>query len=172
MPEHPISLEVCTYHKRRANLYIGTIPGLSKGFTLLELMLVMFIVILGFSVIGLNISSGKDTTEHQSVARDMVSALRFAKGQALISNKETTLNLDLNENTYTVSGRDKVFTIPETIAVTVVTAQDEMEGEGLANFRFFPDGSSSGGRIKLERNGTTWQIDINWLTGQVELEHK
>jgi general secretion pathway protein H len=98
--------------------------------------------------------------------------LRFAKGQALISNKETTLNLDLNENTYTVSGRDKVFTIPETIAVTVVTAQDEMEGKGLANFRFFPDGSSSGGRIKLERNGTTWQIDVNWLTGQVELEHK
>lgn len=144
----------------------------NMGFTLIELMLVMVVVIIGFSVIGLNISSGTDTTEHKAVARDLVSALRYAKGQALISHEEQTVNLDLNENAYTVSGRDKVFTIPETIAVTVVTAQDEMEGKGLANFRFFPDGSASGGRIKLERNSATWQIDINWLTGQVELEYK
>ena len=150
----------------------AVVPTSSKGFTLLELILVLFVVILGFSVIGLNISSGNDATEHQSAARDMVSALRYAKGQALISHEETTVNLDLNENTYTVSGRDKVFTIPDTIALTVVTAQEELEGKGLANFRFFPDGSSSGGRIKLERNSVTWQIDINWLTGQVELENK
>ncbi|MEQ1486536.1 GspH/FimT family pseudopilin [Methyloglobulus sp.] len=147
-------------------------PIYSKGFTLLELMLVMFVVILGFSVIGLNISSGNDATEHQSVARDLVSALRYAKGEALISHEETTIELDLNENTYTVSGRDKAFSIPDTIALTVVTAQEELTGKGLANIRFFPDGSSSGGRIKLERNSATWQIDINWLTGQVELEDK
>jgi general secretion pathway protein H len=144
----------------------------SKGFTLLELMLVLFIVILGFSVIGLNISSGNDATKHQSVARDLVSALRYAKGQALIAHKETTIELNLNKNTYTVSGRDKVFTIPDTIDLTVVTAQEELAGKGMANIRFFPDGSSTGGRIKLERNSVIWQIDINWLTGQIELENK
>lgn len=144
----------------------------NKGFSLLELLIVLFILLLGTGAIGLKIGSGNDATEHQSVARDLVSALRFAKGQALISHEETTVNLDLNENTYTVSDRDKVFSIPDTIALTVVTAQEEMEGEGLANIRFFPDGSSSGGRIKLERNSVTWQIDINWLTGQVELEKK
>jgi general secretion pathway protein H len=154
------------------NQYAGTIPSSSKGFTLLELMLVLFVVILGFSVIGLNISTGNDATEHQSAARDLVSALRYAKGQALISHKETTVDLDLNENTYTVSDRDKVFTIPDTIALTVVTAQEELSGKGMASIRFFPDGSSSGGRIKLEKNSVIWQIDINWLTGQIELESK
>ncbi len=144
----------------------------SKGFTLLEIMLVLFIVILGFAAIGLNISSGNDATKLQSAARDMVSALRFAKGQALISHAETTVALDLNENTYTVSDRDKVYTIPDTIALTVVTAQEELTGKGLASIRFFPDGSSSGGRIKLEMNSAIWQIDINWLTGQIELEDK
>lgn len=147
-------------------------PTCNKGFTLLELMLVMFIVILGFAAIGVNISSGNDATELQSAARDMVSALRYAKGQALIAHKETTVDLDLNENTYSVSDRDKLFTIPETIALTVVTAQEEVAGKGMASIRFFPDGSSTGGRVKLERNATTWQIDINWLTGQVELESK
>jgi general secretion pathway protein H len=143
-----------------------------QGFTLLELMLVLFLVVLGFSVIGLNINSGNDATGHQSAARDLVSALRFAKGQALIGHEETTVLLNLNENTYTVSGRDKVFTIPENIELTVVTAQEELNGDGEAGIRFFPDGSSTGGRIKLERNGVLWQIDINWLTGQIELESK
>lgn len=171
-PQKLRNVEVAIKRNLSKNQYSGTVTIPSKGFTLLELLLVLFIVILGFSVIGLNISSGNDATEHQSTARDIVSALRYAKGQALISHEETTVNLDLNENTYTVSGRDKVFTIPDTIALAVVTAQEELEGKGLANFRFFPDGSSSGGRIKLERNSVTWQIDINWLTGQVELENK
>jgi general secretion pathway protein H len=135
-------------------------------------MLVLFVVILGFAVIGLNISSGNDTTKLQSAARDMVSALRYAKGEALIAHKEITVDLDLNENTYSVSGREKIFTIPETIALTVVTAQEELSGTGMASIRFFPDGSSTGGRIKLERNAAIWQIDINWLTGQIELENK
>ena len=145
-------------------------PSASQGFTLLEMMLVMFVVILGFAVIGLNISSGTSAASHESAARDLVSALRFAKGEALISHQQTTVSLDLNDNTYTVSDRDKVFSIPEDIALTVVTAQEELTGEGLASIRFFPDGSSTGGRIKLERNGALWQIDINWLTGQIELE--
>lgn len=135
-------------------------------------MLVLFVVILGFAVIGLNISSGNDTTKLQSAARDMVSALRYAKGEALIAHKEITVDLDLNENTYSVSGREKIFTIPETIALTVVTAQEELSGTGMASIRFFPDGSSTGGRIKLEKNAAIWQIDINWLTGQIELENK
>lgn len=144
----------------------------NKGFTLLELMVVLFVIVLGFSIIGVNISSGTSSAGHQAAARDLVSALRYARGQALIAREETTVALDLNENTYTVGKRDKEYSIPETIDLTVVTAQEELTGKGKANIRFYPDGSSTGGRIKLERGGANWQIDINWLTGQVELENK
>lgn len=142
------------------------------GFTLIELLFVLFIVILGFGAIGISISSGNDATQHKAVARDLVSALRFAKGQALMFHKQTTVALDLTENAYTVTDRDKVYDIPESIDLTVVTAQEELAGEGLANIRFFPDGSSTGGRITLDRDSDSWQIDINWLTGQIELEQK
>ncbi|MGR8999297.1 MAG: GspH/FimT family pseudopilin [Gammaproteobacteria bacterium] len=145
---------------------------LNKGFTLLELIIVLFIIVLGFSVVGINLSSGDNSTEIKAAARDIVSALRYARGQALMSHQETTLALNLAENTYTVSGRDKVYNIPRTIDITVVTAQSELTGNGLGNIRFFADGSSTGGRITLERGNTAWQIDINWLTGQIELENK
>ena len=140
------------------------------GFTLLELIVVLFIVVLGFSVVGINLSSGNDSTQLKVAARDIVSALRYARGQALLSHQETTVTLDLAENSYTVSGRDKVYIIPKTIDVTVVTAQSELTGKGLGNIRFFADGSSTGGRITLERGKAAWQIDINWLTGQIELD--
>ncbi|MDI1230966.1 MAG: GspH/FimT family protein [Methylobacter sp.] len=142
------------------------------GFTLLELVVVLFVVVLGFSVIGLNLSSGSDSTEIKAAARDMVSALRYARGQALMTREETTVAIDLSDKNYTVSGKSKLYKIPETIDITVVTAQTELSGEGSASIRFFADGSSTGGRITLERGQTSWKIDINWLTGQIELESK
>ena len=141
---------------------------LNKGFTLLELIVVLFIVVIGFTAIGINLSSGNDATELKVAARDIVSALRFARGEALISHQETTVTLDLAENTYQVSARDKVYSIPKAIDVTVVTAQSELT-EGSASIRFFDDGSSTGGRVTLELGKAAWQIDINWLTGQIEL---
>jgi general secretion pathway protein H len=149
----------------------GTLQGKpQRGFTLLELTVVLFVVVLGFSVIGLNLSSGSDSTEIKAAARDIVSALRYARGQAVMTHQETTLALDLNNNSYMVSGRGKLYRIPEAIDITVVTAQTELNGKGNANIRFFADGSSTGGRITLERGNAAWKIDINWLTGQIELE--
>jgi general secretion pathway protein H len=142
-----------------------------RGFTLLELIVVLFIVVLGFSVVAANLS-GNNSTEIKAAARDIVSALRYARGQALMSHREATVTLDLTGNTYTVSGRDKIYNIPETINMTVVTAQSELTGKDSGHIRFFADGSSTGGRITLERSNMAWQIDINWLTGQVELENK
>jgi general secretion pathway protein H len=143
----------------------------NKGFTLLELIVVLFIIVLGFSVVGINFSSGSPM-QLQGAARDLVSALRYAHGTAKMSHKETTVNIDLDDNSYTISSRDKVYRIPESIALSVVTAQSQLTGRNQGNIRFFADGSSTGGRITLERNAAKWQIDINWLTGQIELEQK
>lgn len=151
---------------------VSSAQYLSAGFTLIELLIVLVIIVLGFSVVAINISSGSSSMEHKAAARDIVSALRYARGQALMMHRETTFSIDLAENSYTVSGRDKKYTIPEAIDVTVVTAQSELTGEGQGNIRFFADGSSTGGRITLERDHKAWRIDINWLTGQIDLENE
>jgi general secretion pathway protein H len=141
----------------------------SQGFTLLELIVVLVIMGLGFAAIGISLSSGNETTELKATARDMASTLRYAKGQAQLSHQETTLTIDFEENSYSVSGRNKVYEIPQTIDTTMHTGQNELT-DGKGSIRFFPDGSSSGGWIKLERGKMAWRIDINWLTGQVEIK--
>lgn len=139
------------------------------GFTLIELAVVMFIVLLGFAAISISISSGNDTAELKAAARDIVSALRYARGLALTEHREATLDFDLEQNSYTVTHRDKIYTISDDISLTVVTAQSELTGQGQGSIRFYSDGSSTGGRVTLARDQTTLQIDINWLTGATEL---
>ena len=141
-----------------------------RGFTLLELLVMLFIMVLGFSVVGINLSSGNNAAGLKAAARDLVSALRYARGQALMTHQEETVMLNLAENSYTVSGRTKDYFIPKTIALTVVSAQSELTGEGVAAMRFFADGSSTGGRITLEQGRSAWEININWLTGQIKLD--
>jgi general secretion pathway protein H len=143
-----------------------------SGFTLLELMVVLFIMMLGFSALAISISSGNDTAKLNATARDIVSALRYARGQALTTRQQTTVAFDLDNNSYTLSTRNQVYTIANDIALTIVTAQSELTGQAQGNIRFFSDGSCTGGRITLERGGATRQIDLNWLTGQIELENK
>lgn len=140
-----------------------------QGFTLIELMMVLVIIVLGSAVVGVNFSSGNDRAQLKAAARDVVSALRYAQGQAAIEHQQITVDFDLEENNYAVSGRDKIYVIPDEIELTIVTAESELSGQGQASIRFFPDGSSTGGRVVLEHGKGKWQIDINWLTGFVDL---
>jgi general secretion pathway protein H len=148
---------------------LRSLPSLNNGFTLLELLVVLFIMILGFSIVGINLSSGEGSSAIKVAARDMVSALRYTRGQALMLHQEATMAINLSENNYTVNDRIQHYRIPKTISLTVVTAQSELSGNGIANIRFFPDGSSTGGRVTLEQGKFAWEININWLTGQIEL---
>ncbi len=142
-------------------------PGRSRGFTLIEMTLVLFIVVLGFAAIGSNIASGGQSARLKSAGRDLMSALRYARGQALIAQQEIAVAINLSENSYRVSNRDKLYQLPSEIDLTLVIAQDEFKDDEIGQIRFYPDGSSSGGRITLEWGGLLRRIDVNWLSGKV-----
>ncbi len=139
------------------------------GFSLIELTVVLLIVVLGFSAIAINISSGNQSTRLNAVTRDLVSALRYARGQALISHQEVAVAINLGENSYQVSNRNKVYSFSDDIDLTLEIARDEFKDDEIGQIRFYADGSSSGGRITMEWDEFKQQIDVNWLTGKAEI---
>lgn len=143
-----------------------------KGFTLIELTVVLLIAVLGFSVIGTNVSSGNHSSQLKAITRDMASAFRYARGQALISHKEVAVAIDLSENTYQLSNRKKTYQFADEIEVTLVIAQDEFTDKKTGYIRFYPDGSSSGGRVTLEWGDLLYRVDVNWLTGKVAISNE
>ena len=46
----------------------------------------------------------------------------------------------------------------------------EQSGEGVAAFRFRPDGSSSGGKVTFSGHGQTASINVDWLTGRTHVD--
>lgn len=141
----------------------------ARGFTLLELIIVLLISVLGFAVIGSNISSGNQSTKLQAAARDIGSALRYAHGQALLTRKTVSVSINLGDNSYHISNRDKTYQLDEHIDVSLTVAEEEFAEGQEGGIRFFADGSSTGGRIKLEWGKQLRQIDVNWITGEVTL---
>lgn len=142
----------------------------NAGFTLLELIIVLSIMVLGFGAVAVNMSAGNDSMALKAAARDLASGLRYVRSQAIISHTQATLDFNLSENSYLLTGQNKIYSIPENIDVTVSTAKEDLN-EGVARLRFFPDGSSTGGRITLEKNKLAREININWLTGHVSLKN-
>lgn len=140
------------------------------GFTLIELLIVIVIIALGAAVAAPNIGSGNQTASINGAAREMASALRFARGHALTHRKESVFLLNLEDNTYQLTDRKKVYSIAKDIAITLDAAQSQVLDVNQGGIRFFPDGSATGGRITLELGENKRQLDVNWLTGQVEIE--
>lgn len=146
-------------------MYKTTATG---GFTLVELLLVITIGVMAMAVVAPNLTSGNQSSTLKSAARDLASGLRFARGEALTTQADTALSIDLEENSYQVTGQKKTYQLLNDIEITLSVAQSEVV-DGVGSIRFFPDGSSSGGRIILELNDLKQTVDVNWLTGQIEL---
>lgn len=141
----------------------------AQGFTLLELIIVLLISVLGFAVLGSNINSGNTSTRLQAVARDIASALRYAHGQALLTRLPVSVAVNLGENNYAISNRNKIYHFDEQIKVSLTVAEEEFTDGEEGSIRFFADGSSTGGRITLEWGKQTRRVDVNWITGQVTI---
>jgi len=148
---------------------VPTAAKAAQGFTLLELIIVLLISVLGFAVIGSNISSGNQTTRLQAAARDIASALRYAHGQALMSRQPVSVAVNLAENSYRISNRDKIYRLDERIDISLTVAEEEFADGQEGSIKFFGDGSSTGGRITLEWGPQLRRIDVNWMTGAVAI---
>ncbi|UZR28674.1 GspH/FimT family pseudopilin [Methylococcus mesophilus] len=138
-----------------------------RGFTLLEMLLVLGIGAILMAVAVPNVMPAIEAAQLSSAARDVASGLRFARGQALSRRQEVRFTLDVPGHRYRVSTRPKVFGLPSGVGLKLFTASGEVEGEGVGSILFFPDGSSTGGRVTLEAAGRKRLIDVNWLTGRI-----
>jgi general secretion pathway protein H len=140
----------------------------SRGFTLVEIMAVLMLIALLVTIAAVSLGQGLAGTKVRAASRDLVAALRYTRGQAIVTQSEQVLEVDLEKFTYTAPKRDAVE-LPKDMELRLLTAQQELTGEKSGRIRFYPDGSSTGGRIRLVRGQRSWDVEIAWLTGEVAM---
>ena len=139
-----------------------------RGFSLLEIVVVIVLIAIMATVIAMSVTGGLDSARVRAASRDVAAALRYTRGQAIVHHEQRTLAFNVDERSYQMPDKDPVH-LPKGMEMELLTAQSEMLDEGVGQIRFYPDGSSGGGRVTLMRGEARWEIEVEWLTGKVRL---
>ena len=141
-------------------------PGV-RGFTLLELLVVL-VVAAGVAAVALpRFGNAIAAVELKGATRQVASALRYAHTQAVAKRREVALRFDVKRRTFVNTDADKVHSLPTDLNLKLLTAKSEIVSEDVGAIRFFADGSSTGGQVTLSAGERAYVVDVSWLTGKV-----
>ncbi len=141
----------------------------SKGFTMIEMIVVIVLIGIVASVVAFSFSKSLASARVQAASRDLVAALRYTRGQAIVKGEQKILMLNLENNTYEAPGKGS-RELPKDMVLRLTTAQKELTSDKAGGIRFFPDGSSTGGNIAVVLGQREWRINVGWLTGEITLD--
>ena len=140
-----------------------------RGFTLLELMVVMVIAGLMITLVPPLFSTAVPGTRLKGSARDLAIVLRESRSTAIINNSEQLVQLDLKHARYQ-DNKGKTRSLPANVAISVELITGSNIDPGAQHVvRFFPDGSCSGELITLSGGNDNYYLQLNWLTGSVTI---
>ncbi len=138
----------------------------SAGFTLIELLVALAIITL---VAGIGVASlggrPSDRIRLETAARHLADGLRVSRAAAVMRNAEVWLTIDADRHTF----RSAVVSpqrIDSDIAIRLTIAEPERLTPSSGGFRFFADGSSTGGEVLLALRGRKARVCVNWLSGE------
>ncbi len=140
----------------------------NRGFSLIEMLAVIVLIAIILTAVSFSFSKSLSNARIQAASRDLVAALRYTRGQAIVKGTDQTLELDLEKNTYQAPNRAAVA-LPDKMQLRLLTASNELTSEHSGRIRFYRDGSSTGGHISVILGEREWRINVNWLTGEVVL---
>ena len=143
-------------------------PRAPAGFTLLEVVVVL--AISGVIMVLLLGSPLRTATagDLKASARMLASGLRQAQTTAITSRRDAVLTLDVEAREFHV-GDGEVHHVSDKVDLKLFTAQSEVVNEHLGAIRFYPDGSSTGGRITVSSGERKYLVDVDWITGRVAI---
>ena len=172
-----------------------------KGFTLIELIIVLVIVSIMAAMVSPTISRSLASLQLKTAARKVAAALRYARTQAVAQAKDYQAVFSFDEREVTVSPAEsegeesgeekalpeeggtqqsqeqekpKVYTLPEEVKFLEFVAGEEEVNSGSTTITFRPNGSSDGGEVVLsdEAEKREYRIVVSFLTGAVEVKEK
>lgn len=141
----------------------------ARGFTLVEIMVVMVIIALVMGLVATSMSRSISSAEARAASRNLVASLRYTRARAIIDKQEKVFQVNTEKRSYQAPGR-KLVQLPEGVDVTITTAGSEVTSESVYGIRFFPDGGSTGGHIELTVNKREYRVNVAWLTGESKLQ--
>ncbi|WP_448384508.1 prepilin-type N-terminal cleavage/methylation domain-containing protein [Desulfosoma sp.] len=142
----------------------GAKRGSANGFTLVELVVVLLILVVGSSLVLVRVGSGIMADESRRFAVEFSQLMRKARAQAMVDGVPVAVCIDPARRLVALSTHRGALAIPGPIRI---------EADGLTRNVLdhqcavvYPDGSASGGLFKISRNETVIaRLQLDTVTG-------
>ncbi|HSB73894.1 MAG TPA: GspH/FimT family pseudopilin [Candidatus Methylomirabilis sp.] len=158
----------------------------ARGFTLIELVVVVAIVSVVFALTLPALGDGLRRWRLQAAVREVATFLKFTRNQSVTGRSPLQAFLDRSRNVYWVDKPDnpmlytpdlaiqrgvRVFALPTGIRFGEVTAADPDPAADRVGILFFPKGSSTGAAVQiLDDRGRAYRISVDPVTGRARIE--
>jgi type II secretion system protein H len=141
-----------------------------RGFTLLELVLVMIILCIALAAAAPSLTGWGRASKVRDAGDQFLAVTRWARTQALADSQVYRLNVDSKTGTYWVTVQDgqrfvppgsefgRVFSIPDGFAIAMTTWQQEQQ-QPLSSVDFLPTGRTEPARVRIGRDDAN-AVDI------------
>src|SRR5690348_2151783 len=91
---------------RRVSASVADRSRPQRGFSLLEMLAVIVLIALALTAVSMSVSKSLSSAKVRAVSRDLVAALRYTRGQAIVKGEQKTFDVDLEAMTYSAPGKE------------------------------------------------------------------
>jgi type II secretion system protein H len=149
--------------------------GSGRGFTLLELMVVMAILVMMATLFPFALNRALPSRRVATTTERLVSMVREAQSTSLVSGRPVTLQLQGHgltavaqgpSSTTASSDKEHSLSFPQSTEVSMT----DPDGRALTALVVYPDGSSQGGRFEVQDTGHRGTVLVSAVTGRVSLK--
>lgn len=146
-----------------------------RGFTLLELLIVVVLLALAFSLSYPSLSRGSTALHLRATGRDILGTFRYAREKAVTEQAGMVLTVDRKKQTLVLSDSfregNRKYNLPKDVRIQSIALGGTEVSEGPLVVRFLPNGSSDNAEIVLKSNtGGILRIVSDPITGGARIE--
>ncbi len=141
----------------------------SLGFTLIEILLTLVIAAAITAISATAYSRLSSSAALKATSQDILVTLRRARISAIAKSEEVAFSVDNKKRIYYVVGSNRQRFLDSSLDLQIFSAKGLSTNKNISQIRFAPDGSSSGGEIKISNGKKVYSIVVEWLSGKVEI---
>jgi general secretion pathway protein H len=141
--------------------------GRESGFTLVELLVVLAIAGLMIGLVPPLLAGGYARAQFRHAARDIAATLRETRGLSITHGRSEPFLATVDRGEFAAGTSGRPHHLPSGMRMILITTTREVLGEQVGDIRFFPDGSSTGGGVRLIQGEREYDILVDWFTGRI-----
>jgi len=147
----------------------GSDKTFERGFTLIEVVVVLAILAL-VTAMALPLLTGAGAKADARVAaREIAAGMRLTRNFAMMRGHAEAFLVDTASGVFRAGATAAPQRVPGDVRLVLYTTTGERRGATVGSIRFFPDGSSTGGGIRLRAGNSRAEVLVDWLTGHLTI---